>query len=129
MGYDWSIILSLRLDPATGKAAFYNLQSSRVELTPFNPADFVVPEEYREFIQMRGHHLQVYTKPVEEDSKEYGVTRYDAVPSEILHFYPSWESILEKDPYIDWTEEEHTKLKEALKWFDSKGCYKVEWCY
>ena len=123
MGFDWYISLTMHVDPSTGLPYVWGPGFERL---PYKPEDYCVPEQYRQFLYMRGHLFHQYTRAVEEIDEVF-----ECDPSRILEHWPCWKSIKDKEEfkYYDWTEEQHNLLKEALKWFSSMLQFKVSWSY
>lgn len=113
MGFDWLLYIYAPIDPTTGIPSWLD-------------KDFAVPVNYRRFLSMRGHMFHAYTDPIEEMYHTLNCS-----PTDMLHYFPDWDDVqgeyTVKD--YDWTEADHTLLKEALTWFADKGCFKIEWSY
>jgi len=121
MGFDFDILLSLRIDKATGLPIV-----GWTTPVPYSPEDHQVPENFRKFLKMRGHHLRYYTQTAELDS---GGTLVDA--ASFKFYFPTWESINDECDWsnYDWSEELHHEFKEAVTWFAEKDIFTVQWSY
>jgi hypothetical protein len=122
MGFDWQIYIHVRADPKTGLPVV-----GWENPVPYNPQDYVVPEEYRTFLTMRNGILRSYTQEAEED-----MNMIQLPVEEFVHYFPEWSSVRAKWSEIeldDWTEETHTQFKEALEWMASKQCFMASWSY
>jgi hypothetical protein len=122
MGFDWSITLSLHIDKTTGLPYVWG---PGLERLPYKPEDYCVPERFRQFLHMRGHLFHVYTQSV-----EFTYECFRSSPADILQEWPSWEDVKGVEGFedYDWSEEQHTLLKEALQWF-SEHQFEVSWSY
>lgn len=122
MGFDWFITLSFHIDESTGLPYVWGPGLQR---QPYNPEDYCVPEQYRQFVYLRGHLFHEYTRGAEVNDT------YECNTSVILEHFPSWTEITEVDDFehYDWSEEKHNLLKEALTWFSSKDHFNVSWSY
>jgi hypothetical protein len=126
MGFDLSITLNLLLDPMTGLPFVYGKDSSK---QPYVPSNFEVPVKYRKWVQQRGSIFHYYIKDI--------INGDTTVPSTDIHTfleaYPDWDTIMKSkemyDRYDDWTETHHNDFMEALRWFDSKFYFRIEWSY
>ena len=83
MGFDWNLTIEAYVDPATGKPWIWSQDGGDLKKIPFNPDDWVLPEQFREFAVMRGHHLYRYIHQVEE--MDYG-TKADA--QTLVNYFP-----------------------------------------
>ncbi len=115
----------MHIDETTGMPYVYS-NTAPFEKLPYKPEEYCVPEQYRQFLYMRGHLFHEYTREVE---KEYSV--YECSPADILTHWPSWDDMKKVDEleYYDWSEADHNLLKEGLEWFKTKGHFHVEWSY
>ena len=121
MGYDWYAMIRLMTDEEGNPMVFQG-----AELVPYEPLHYLVPSEHREYLKMRGHHLRVYTDPLEQEHPSCEVDPYD-----ILDVFPSWTTVIKTIDVelYDWTEEHHNGLKAALTWFREKGIYRINWSW
>lgn len=129
MGFDLSIELHIQIDKDTGVPSVFKTGSDDFKLTPFVPANFVVPEEFRKFIRLRGHMFHAYVDVINSGDT------FEANCYDLLECYPSWKDVAEDVWYQDkgyedyWTEREHYDFKRALEWFNSKGGFFLSWSY
>ncbi len=123
MGFDFYLKISVQVDPATGLPFVWGKNSTKL---PYDPEGWRLPEEFREFAQMRGHFLHLYT-----DTLEQKYRCYELDPGTFLSHYPTWSEIADRIDfeYDDWNEEKHNRFKRCLKWCDNKGGYVPEWSY
>jgi hypothetical protein len=61
MGFDLFINLNVGIDPKTGMAFVYALNTN-VGVKPFVPSEYTVPEKYRTYLKQRGSHFHQYIK-------------------------------------------------------------------
>jgi hypothetical protein len=124
MGFDLSITLNLRISPTTGLPFVYGKDFSEL---PYLPSDFEVPEKYRKWVKQRGHHFHFYIKGCNKCEIIYETDVFT-----FLDAYPDWETVLkdigDNSEYV-WTWNDHNDFMEALRWFDTKNNFKVEWSY
>ena len=123
MGFDINIIINTRIDKKTG-LPFVWVNSNENKIKSYNPEEYQIPEEYRKWIEQRGHHFHAYIKKFDDST-----TQCDA--DIFLHYYPKWADakydILNED---EWTEEDHDGFKKCLTWLVSKpGVFGLEWSY
>lgn len=125
MGFDWFLTIEVYVDPATGKPWVWS-KDGELKKIPFNPEDWILPERFREFAIMRGHHLHPYIKRVEE--YEFNSR---ASADILLHYFPVWEDIKDKLDWEDyeWDEAKHKLFEECLTWCVKVGHYGASWSY
>jgi hypothetical protein len=118
MGFDIYIHLSLQICKDTGRY-FYYKGGDKIYDMPYT-----VPEEYREFVSMKGSIFRIYTSLVT-----------DEVSTSVENFvdkYPNWSDIIEDSNFeksLFWNEDKHNRFYAALKWFMEQGsCYNISWC-
>lgn len=125
MGFDWNLTIQVYIDPATGKPWVWS-HDGELKKIPFVPEDWILPERFREFAIMRGHHLYHYIHYVEEYEFNSQTTA-----DILLAYFPVWEDI--KDNVVwtnyDWDEEKHNLFHECLRWCAKKGQYGATWSY
>ena len=128
MGFDLYIGLTLLIDDKTGLPYVYNSDNSR---KPFNPLDFIVPENHRERLKQRGHIFHYYIRDINGSD-----TMNTISTTAFLEKYPDWEDIKssmdldgEDEESYSWTEKDHDDFKEALQWFSSKEYFSISWSY
>ena len=121
MGFDLWISCSLSVCQETGRPYFLRKNGVKdFDLTHLP----VVPEEYRRFIQLRGHVLYEYTRSFAKHE-----TTVDAVM--FLDGFPQWDEVEqdEGDSTV-WTSLDHNKFFAAVEWFAySEAAYLVNWSY
>ena len=126
MGFDFNIVACYHLDPATGKPFVYTMNQNHTMERNFT-LHVEIPEEYREFVQLRGKVLHMYC-----DS--FGDQMFCPMV-EFAEQFPEWEDVHE---WIidhgwtddDWSEETHWKFKEAADWFAQQPVtYLAMWSY
>jgi hypothetical protein len=120
MGFDIYIHCSFNICKDTGKLYYYKGLNKVYDMPE------PVPEEYREFVKMRGHVFGIYTKLV-TDWTSTSVENF-------LDKYPNWCDILDDDDFEDissyWCESHHIRFYEALKWFSKQDIsYTISWDY
>jgi hypothetical protein len=93
---------------------------------PYNPRDYSVPEQYREFLSTRRGIISCYVQDAEHTMRIFHMK-----VDELLEYFPTWEEVTQMWNGIatDWTEEKHALFKEALEWMDSKNCFMASWSY
>jgi hypothetical protein len=123
MGFDWHIGLALFIDHTTGMPYVFHLKNG--ERLPFNAEEWRLPEQFRRFAQMRGHHLMHYVQRFSDTNI------FEASPYALLHRFPEWSAIKDSDRWAEyeWDETQHNLLKECLEWCDQKGGFNVSWSY
>jgi hypothetical protein len=122
MGFDLNVIINTQIDEVTGLP--YILKLNPLFKKPYNPEDYKIPEEYRKYINQRGHHFHAYIKNFDDSTMQCDAEIF-------LHYYPKWDDakydILNED---EWTKEDHYEFKECLKWLVSKsGVFGISWSY
>lgn len=95
MGFHWNLTIQVYVDPATGKPWVWS-HDGELKKIPFVPEDWVLPEQFREFTDMRGHHLYHYIDCVE--NMGYG-HRADA--DILLHYFPIWDEIKDSENWLE----------------------------
>ena len=126
MGFDFYIKLRLSLCETTGKPCFYDYTDGTFKIN-YDVSSITVPEEYRRFLTMRGHYMQLYTQDVDISND-----CFDADISQLLEVFPEWKDIesSELSKRYEWTEKDHNAFHEALKWFNKQKCaFYVSWSY
>ena len=126
MGFDFYIKLRLSLCETTGKPCFYEYIDGTFKIN-YDIGSITVPEEYRRFLTMRGHHMRLYTEDV-NISQDY----YDADISELLEVFPSWDEVEESTlvKRYDWTKQDHDAFYAALEWFNKQSyTFYASWSY
>ena len=121
MGFDMWIACALSVCQETGR--HYLLRKNGVKEFDLTRIP-VVPEEFRRFIQLRGHVLYEYTRSFAKHE-----TTVDAVM--FLERFPPWDEVEqdEGDP-TSWTSLDHNKFFAAIEWFAySEASYLVNWSY
>jgi hypothetical protein len=122
MGFDLNIIINISIDEVTGLP--YILKLNPMTKKPYNPEEYKIPEEFRKWIDQRGHHFHAYIKNFDDSTLQCDVEIF-------LHYYPKWEDvkydILDND---DWNEKDHNEFKKCLEWLESKpGVFGIRWSY
>ena len=121
MGFDLSVVLNTQIDPETGVAFVYDFNTGQKK--PFMNLDYVVPEKYRAYLQLRGSHLHSYIKPFGDMCNQCSAEIF-------LHYYPKWTAFKkENGNNDDWTKEVHDGFKKCLEWLVSKNIYGITWSY
>lgn len=122
MGFDFTIGVSLALDPNDGLPFIWDGTGKKL---PYNTTDYQLPDKYRRFAQMRGHHLHHYTRDFEEDTGQYHCSA-DA----FLHYFPSWANLdTEELKTYEWNEADHNLFRECVAWCAEKRCYEFSWSW
>jgi predicted helicase len=123
MGFDLNIIVNTRIDEDTG-LPFVWFGSDPMIKKPYNPSEYQIPEEYRKWINQRGHHFHSYIKQFDETTTQIEVEIF-------LHYYPKWKDIKDDILYDDeWNEKDHDEFKKCLEWLESKsGVFGISWSY
>ena len=110
MGFDLYIMVQFMIDTHTGLPIVCNKSRDNNALCD---QKYQVPEQYRRFVQQRGHWFSRYVSQFEGTSVSADV---------FLAQYPEWE------PEDDiWTKEDHDDFQTALEWFSRKGNFVVVW--
>lgn len=126
MGFDFVIQLCFSLCSKTGKPFIYKLDTLEKD---YKLPEIVIPEEYRRFLQMRGHFLHIYTDELNEDDM------FSTDIQDLLEYFPSWKEITENPEYSEdlddyWTEKDHDEFRVALEWFaDQPYHFRASWSY
>ena len=120
MGIDFFINLTLMIDPFVLRYGPNGFHKDK-----FDGKDFIVPEEYRQFLSMRGPHLKAYLD-LERNYAEIDV---------LLTQFPTWEKVKnEIEDFEDeyWNEGDHNLFHKALQWFSNEprtGSFISRWSY
>ena len=129
MGFDLLITISTGIDYDTGIPFVYYNDNGFLEKKPYDPSEFVIPREFRRFIEQRGHHFQTYIKLFAPDCFTSNV-------KDFLALYPDWfEVAAENDIQEDddwWTEKDHNEFKRALEWMSNTSLipiFDISWSY
>ena len=124
MGFDFYMTINVRVDSATGMPFVWGKNSTKL---PYDPEAWCLPEEFREFAQLRGHFLRHYTDPIE---KMFGNT-YEVYVETLLFEFPKWSEISDRIGffYDEWDEAKHNHFRKCLEWCADKGGYRAEWSY
>lgn len=126
MGFDMTINLNVGIDPDTGLAFVWDRNGFGRK--PFVQGEYVVPEQFREYIVQRGSHFHSYIQKYSQDVNLVDIERF-------LGNYPPWsrvESDIGPDGIDYWTESDHNGFLDALKWFSSgknTGFFSISWSY
>jgi len=114
MGFDIYIHCIVNICKNTGRHFYYG--SAQEEIVP-KP----IPEEHREFVQMRGKIYRIYTQLVTDESCTSVANFVDK--------FPEWSDIVvDSDFDSSWTEGMHDRFYNALKWFSEQEiCYMISW--
>lgn len=125
MGFDWNLTIQVYLDPTTGLPWVWSPDGD-LRKVPFNPEVWRLPEKFREFAIMRGHHLRHYTRAVEIEED-----RFQADAATLIHYFPKWGDIKDAEVWADydWDEIKHNLFYECLAWCAVKGSYGASWSY
>ena len=115
MGFDMMIELHLSMCPTNGKP--YAWKDSDKVYVDLN--DYIIPEEYRKWIQLRGSHLYAYIQWCDESTTSCEIAYF-------LEFFPEWEEVDEHDW---WTEEDHRAFKATLEYLIQRPGYVISWSY
>jgi hypothetical protein len=118
MGFHIYINCFLGICEDTGKHFYYRNFQKVYDMPP------VVPEEHREFINMKGKVFRIYTDLITDDTST-SVTNF-------IDKYPEWFDIVEDSNFEScseyWNEEKHNRFYAALKWFsDQDISYTISW--
>ena len=115
MGFDMMIQLHFNICPTTGEPYSW-LPTGKVYI---DIKDYIIPEEYRKWVELRGSHLHSYIQWCEGSTMSCELDYF-------LHFFPEWEEI---DEYDWWTEEDHEEFKAALEYLVKRPGYMISWSY
>jgi hypothetical protein len=126
MGFDLTIRIDMELDEKTGLPFVYYVNEGFLDKKPYNPIEFQIPQEYRKYIEQRGHHFHEYIKRFSPDCMKASVRDF-------LDVYPDWSTIKESIYDFEWSEKDHEEFKDALKWMVDKSPYicvfDIYWSY
>jgi len=129
MGFDLTISISTGIDEITGVPFVYYNNNGFLDRKPYDPSEYVIPREFRRFIEQRGYHFQTYVKLFEPG-------RTTANVKDFLVFYPDWFEVkAENDIQEDddwWTEKDHDGFKRALEWMENTSLipiFEIWWSY
>jgi hypothetical protein len=122
MGFDLCVDVTFHMCHVEGKPFYYSKGDMR---KIYDISIMVVPEHLRKALQLRGHFLFAYTDHFN------AMERFNVDANEFLEYFPSWENVLASDMYDDyWTEEDHNRFNELLKWCVNQDVYfQVSWSY
>ena len=126
MGFDLHIGLRILINKTNGLPSVWGTGSEAFTLIPFIPTDYIVPSDFRRFIDLKGKIFNAYidTFTLEDPTSEVDCSSF-------LDYFPTWDTIQESSEYEDceeyWTEKDHSEFKEAIEWFVSKGSFHVHW--
>lgn len=123
MGFDLYVILNNFIDPETGSAHVWDYSTGSMQKKPFMNLEYVIPENYRAYLQQRGPQFHSYIKPFGESCSQCSAELF-------LHYYPKW-TVVKKEigNTSEWTKTDHDGFKKALEWLVSKNIYGLTWSY
>ena len=129
MGLEIHIELHVQISESTGLPSVWLKEDDDFfSLVPFDPEDYIVPAEFRRFLNQKGKLFNIY---IESFIFENSIPEVDC--SAFLTYFPSWEDVQNSSDYEDcekfWTEKDHNEFKQAMEWFESKGSFYVTWSY
>ena len=113
MGFDLSIQLHLCMCPQSGIPFAWDTYLGK---TYVNLSDYVVPPEFRKWVQARGRHFHSYILWCDESTSSCDVGLF-------LENFPEWKDV------DNWTEKDHNEFKAALEYFARYPGYVVSWSY
>jgi len=129
MGFDLTISISTGIDNTTGVPFMYYNNNGVLDRKQYDPLEFVIPKEFRRFIEQSGYHFQTYVKLFEPG-------RTTASVKDFLLCYPDWNEVkIENDIQEDddwWTEKDHNGFKRALEWMADTSLipiFEIWWSY
>ena len=132
MGFDFTISLALNMCPKTGKPFFYEAAFGYC-VKNYTLPDIQVPEDLREYLELRGHHLHAYVEHWD------ATNLYDVSAERMLDSFPSWEQYKkssfaefpeDSDDEDSWNEKDHNSLRTLLEWCCRQGVsFHVSWSY
>jgi hypothetical protein len=133
MGFDLTVSISMGIDPKTGHSYVYYVNDTFLDKKPYDPEEFKIPEQYRGYIEQRGHQFHQYIKKLPPDCFKLAATDF-------LQIYPEWEHVKQgldlydyDDDEWEWTERNHDEFKEFLEWMAEKSRYicifELYWSY
>ncbi len=121
MGFDLFIGIKFNMCPHTGKPYYYGKDVQKM----YDISEIVVPTEFRDYLQLRGHFLHAYTRDFNQEN------RFEVEVGEFLDGFPKWTEV-KSDPMYDdyWTKQNHLTFKSLLKWCQEQQCiFNVSWSY
>lgn len=129
MGFDFYIHLCLGISEETGLPFLYKYDESTNTLKriPYDPEEFRVPDQWKKFLSIRGHHMNYYIEDIETNERGY-----TASMDVFEHYFPKWENIeaeFKEAKYDYWTEETHNEFEAFVKWCSKKGVFEAHWSY
>jgi hypothetical protein len=117
MAFTMVITINVNIETKTGLPFVWYNNNGFIDKKPYIPEEYKIPEVYRRFIQLRGHHFRVYVYPF--------LNAYQIFVDDFLEYYPEWEFVKSENGFTEshmyWTEEDHNTLKSALIWMCSKS--------
>ena len=124
MGFDLLVQLEFSVDPKTGAPYVWGgTYETGLLRIPVQLSDYIVPEQYRKYLQQRGRIFHQYIKG-------FATNIYNSTAEEFLENYPQWSQVKE---YMDDADTSdlvcHNEFKEFLKWAVEKNCFMIRWSY
>ncbi len=129
MGLEIRIELHVQISESSGLPSVWVVNEENLfTLVQFDPAVYIVPPEFRKFINQKGKFFNAYieTFMLEDSTPEVDCSAF-------LTYFPTWEDVQNSSEYegceSHWTEKDHNEFKQAMEWFESKGSFYVTWSY
>ena len=124
MGFDFNLTIETFIDSETGLPFVWSITD--VKKIPYNPEEWRLPERFRQFAIMRGHHLGAYTRDLPLPDLSYRADVHT-----VLAYFPKWVEVAEDMEWAgcDWDAEKHYLFKECLEWCTTKPGYWCTWSY
>lgn len=142
MGFDFTITLSMGMCPQTGKPFYYGTHPTTGQLARiYDLPDLRVPDNLKDYLYQRGHHMHAYTRRFDERDKPV----YDVPVEDFLEGFPAWEQVKQTDWWKDqmfgyeedaeedpncWSLTDHECLLRLLTWcWEQPYDFRVSWSY
>jgi hypothetical protein len=116
MGFSIYIYCQLDICKDTGRHFYYKGFEKIYDMPK------AVPEEYREYVNMKGRVFRIYTELITDETSTTVVNFLDK--------YPDFSDVLDNSDFDpnSWNAYEHCRFYDALKWFSEQDiCYIISW--
>jgi hypothetical protein len=128
MGFTMVITINVNINPKNGFPFIWYNNNGAIDKKPYIPEEHEIPEMYRRFIELQGHHFRAYIYPFEKVD-QVGV-------DDFLEYYPEWEFVKTENGLTSefkyWTQEDHNLFRCALQWMCSNSlvsAFSISWSY